>query len=321
MQASSIAIIDAGVIPCMRIMARIMVLHISAQFMQAGAQSMGWPSIICTEQTVHACSQAEQASMHAWAAACIAAMSPSGMPCIDIMSFDMASIIMASIALPTLCRCGPESPVVRHEPRSSRRRGSACGHGRPITPAATGIGRLDQVLSSGIHRRLIAVLGVLTGLFVATIASPAFAHDELLSTDPASGSVLESPPETLTLTFSGVLLSGDGTTDVVVTGADGADLTAGEPVLDGVRVTQPLEGSASGTVTVAWRVVSSDGHPISGEFAFAVGEDTSPATPAPSPAAGAGGELLPVWIGVGVIVVAGGVIALLLTRRRPSHED
>ena len=40
MQASSIAIIDAGVMPGIRSMARIMVLHMSAQFMHDGAQSI-----------------------------------------------------------------------------------------------------------------------------------------------------------------------------------------------------------------------------------------------------------------------------------------
>lgn len=40
MQASSIAIMDAGVMPCMRIIARIIVLHMSAQFMHDGAQSI-----------------------------------------------------------------------------------------------------------------------------------------------------------------------------------------------------------------------------------------------------------------------------------------
>ncbi|MDT0184097.1 hypothetical protein Q9S36_28285 [Microbacterium sp. ARD31] len=83
------AIIEAGVMPCIRIMERIIVLHMSAQFMHAGAHD-----IICVEQTVHACSQAEQASIQA----CITAMSIVSMPGIDIMSFDMASIIMVSIA-------------------------------------------------------------------------------------------------------------------------------------------------------------------------------------------------------------------------------
>ncbi len=102
MHASSIAIIAAGVMPCMRIMARIIVLHMSAQFMHAGAHD-----IICVEQTVHACSQAEQASIQA----CITCMSMVSMPGIDIMSFDMAPIIIASI-----CRILP-SPVGGQIPR------------------------------------------------------------------------------------------------------------------------------------------------------------------------------------------------------------
>ncbi|MDR2322431.1 MAG: hypothetical protein LBE60_12375 [Microbacterium sp.] len=88
MHASSIDIITAGVIPCGRIMARIMVLHMSAQFMQAGEQS-----IICVAHTVQACSQAEQASMHA----CMSAMSIACIPGIMSMLF-IESIIIASIS-------------------------------------------------------------------------------------------------------------------------------------------------------------------------------------------------------------------------------
>ncbi|MBB6391648.1 hypothetical protein [Microbacterium thalassium] len=82
---------DAGVMPCIRIIDRIMVLHMSAQFMHASAQSS-----MCAEHTTHACSHAEQASIQA----CITVMSIVSMPGIDIMSFDMAPIIMASIAPP-----------------------------------------------------------------------------------------------------------------------------------------------------------------------------------------------------------------------------
>lgn len=88
MQASSIAIMVAGVMPCIRSIDRIMVPHMSAQFMHAGEQS-----IICVEQTVHACSQAAQASMHA----CMTAMSIIAMS-VDCMFFDMAPIIIESIA-------------------------------------------------------------------------------------------------------------------------------------------------------------------------------------------------------------------------------
>ncbi|WP_248147646.1 hypothetical protein [Microbacterium aoyamense] len=71
----------------MRSIERIIVLHMSAQFMQAGAQSMP-----CVEQIVHACSQAEQASIHA----CMTAMSIFSMPGID--AFDIAPIIIESIS-------------------------------------------------------------------------------------------------------------------------------------------------------------------------------------------------------------------------------
>ena len=51
------------------------------------------------------------------------------------------------------------------------------------------------------------------------------------------------------------------------------------PLVEGTVVTQPLSGAASGLVTVLWKVVSSDGHPISGEFGFTV---TAPPTPTPT---------------------------------------
>lgn len=109
MQASSIAIMTGGVIPCMRSMLRIIVLHISAQFMHAGAQS-----IICIAQTVQACSHAAQASMHACAALIMGAMSMAGMPSIFIMSSDIAFIIIASITHPLSLGDGP---VARLRPR------------------------------------------------------------------------------------------------------------------------------------------------------------------------------------------------------------
>lgn len=110
MQASSIDIIAVGVMPCMRIMVRIIVWHMSAQFMHAGAQS-----IICVEQIVHACSHAEQASIHA----CIIDMSMLSIPGIDIMSFDIMSIIMASIPHSTSVQAvgGQGRPHSRHARR------------------------------------------------------------------------------------------------------------------------------------------------------------------------------------------------------------
>lgn len=112
------------------------------------------------------------------------------------------------------------------------------------------------------------------------VASPANAHDELISTDPAADSTVDALPEQLTLVFSGELATDPGATELQVTDAAGASLADGDPVVEGTNVTQTLAGAASGAITVLWKVVSSDGHPISGEFGFSV---TAPPTPTPTP--------------------------------------
>lgn len=111
-------------------------------------------------------------------------------------------------------------------------------------------------------------------------ASPVFAHDQLVSTDPAADAVLTALPTEITLSFSAELLGDGGSNVVEVTDAAGTSLIDGAAVVDGVNVTQALTGAASGPIAVIWRVVSSDGHPISGEFAFTV---DAPATPTSAP--------------------------------------
>lgn len=126
-------------------------------------------------------------------------------------------------------------------------------------------------------------------------ASPASAHDELVSTDPSTDAVLETLPERITLIFSADVLTDAGATVIEVTDADGTSLADGAPEPAGAEVTQALAGPASGAVTVKWRVVSSDGHPIDGSFAFTVPEaaptptatPTTPASTSPSPATSA----------------------------------
>ena len=326
MHASSIDIMVAGLMPCMRSMDRIIVLHMSAQFMHAGAHD-----IICVEHTVHACSQAEQASIQA----CITDMSMVSIPGIDIMSFDMASIIMESIAaiLP--------SPGRRADP-------PPCGHARPRNARIEGPDRLDRVMSHRVHKRLSAPVSALVAALLVAFAvvlgtaSPAHAHDELLGSDPAANATIDALPGQLTLTFSAEIADDEGASVVEVTDAAGTALAAGTPVVRDNLVTQALSGEASGAVTVLWKVVSSDGHPISGEFSFTVTaaptptaaptETTAPtpsataapsetATPTPTvtsePAASDGSSALP-WVIAGVLLVAliGAVVYLLVSRSR-----
>lgn len=139
-------------------------------------------------------------------------------------------------------------------------------------------------MSQGIHtvpRRLGALIAALLLAAASLVfsASPASAHDELLSTDPAADATLDALPEQLTFTFSAVIATDAGASEVQVTDASGASLADGAPVAADNVLTQPLAGEASGVVTVLWKVVSSDGHPISGQYAFTV---TPPATAEPT---------------------------------------
>ncbi len=139
--------------------------------------------------------------------------------------------------------------------------------------------RARRTLASTLAALVLALLALMVS------ASPAAAHDELVSTDPAAGSTVDALPAHLTLGYSAELLSQGSGTVVEVTDAAGTSLTDGQPMVDGAVVVQPLAGDAEGTVSVVWRVVSSDGHPISGEFSFEVAAAAPAETPTAEPAA------------------------------------
>ncbi|MGB5951216.1 MAG: copper resistance CopC family protein [Ornithinimicrobium sp.] len=105
-------------------------------------------------------------------------------------------------------------------------------------------------------------------LIVAGPVSASFAHDELLDSEPADGVEVQTPPDGVVLEFSGEIAPVG--TFVVIEGPLG-EVTDGEPVVEGSAVTQPLLADVPpGDYSVTWRVTSSDGHPISGEFGYTV---------------------------------------------------
>lgn len=122
----------------------------------------------------------------------------------------------------------------------------------------------------------IAALGVAAlaaiGLTLAS-ASPALAHDELID----SGLEFEGSTGELSavnLSFSNDIM--DVGTEIIVTDEGGADVSSAEPEVSGPTVRQALDAPLpAGAYQVAWRVVSSDGHPIQGGFVFEVAADGS----------------------------------------------
>ncbi|MGK0721663.1 copper resistance CopC family protein [Leucobacter sp. W1478] len=104
-------------------------------------------------------------------------------------------------------------------------------------------------------------------------AAPALAHDELVGFDVVSD---EGTGEVqgFSLQFNNEIL--DVGAEFIATDAEGADALDGPPVVDGRTVTQALQTpTTAGNVAIAWRVVSSDGHPISGALTLTVAQDGS----------------------------------------------
>ncbi|MGP4093291.1 copper resistance CopC family protein [Nonomuraea sp. KM90] len=128
-------------------------------------------------------------------------------------------------------------------------------------------------------------LAALTAILAAALlvfgsAAPALAHDALKSSSPAKGAKVKSLEE-VRLEFTAKVRM----PFVIVRGDGDAEHQRGKPELDGAVVTQAVDGPLpDGKYTIAYRVVSSDGHPIEGEIPFRV-EGAEPPSPSPSAAA------------------------------------
>lgn len=119
-------------------------------------------------------------------------------------------------------------------------------------------------------RPLVAGLAVAVVALCAT-AVPASAHDKLISSDPASDQRLIEAPAEVSLTFSADVL--DMGAAVVVSDAAGTEWVSAAPTVDGPTVTAVLDaGMPDAGYEIRWRVVSSDGHPITGVVPFTVGD-------------------------------------------------
>jgi copper transport protein len=173
---------------------------------------------------------------------------------------------------------------------------------------------------------------LLAGLFLALVAAaPAQAHAALVRTDPPPGSVLNSAPQTVTLTFSEqVRPIADR---IRVLAPDRSRVDTDEASVTGDQLTIKLRGGlGTGTYLVTYRVISADSHPIAGSFPFSVGAPSSN-PPGESDAANRRADpLVAVALGVarwagyaGLILLAGPLLFLTglwpkrLSRREPAR--
>lgn len=115
------------------------------------------------------------------------------------------------------------------------------------------------------------------------LAGPAAAHDAAESSSPAQGAALAAPPAEVSVTFNEKPL-GIGAS-FSVKDASGAEWAEGPvQITDNVAAQKLKDGAPAGKYTVAWRVVSSDSHPIEGTFSFTAARAASAGAAATAPA-------------------------------------
>jgi copper resistance protein C len=189
--------------------------------------------------------------------------------------------------------------------------------------------------------RLAAVV-TLTALAGILGAGQGEAHNSLVSADPADGASLPAGPQQVRLTFDQPVQREFAA--VTVTGPGNTRWDGGEAAVSGNSVTAPVRPlGPAGEYVVGYRIVSADGHPVSGTLTFrltAAGTST-PAEPPPSSAPDASGATdtpgasgatdaagatggaddgMPVWpwLTVAVLLLGGGVL-LALRLGRPNR--
>lgn len=179
-----------------------------------------------------------------------------------------------------------------------------------------------------IRRILLALATVLAlGGIAITVAGPAGAHSTVVSTDPADGAKIATGPARVGVTFNENLQPSFPSLTVV--GPDGNLWSKSKPVVDGPTVSVEVgELGPAGTYTMAYRVTSADGHPVSGTRTF---ELTQPGHGTPGPKANAasssgsgdsGGIPLWVFIVAAVVLFGGGLtFALFGGRSRRSGSN
>lgn len=104
-----------------------------------------------------------------------------------------------------------------------------------------------------------------------TSIESASAHAQLTSSVPTKNQTIKVLPSLVWLEFDGDLLSFEEKqiNRLTVTNAKKVRVDIGGPIVGGARISTKLKaGLPSGKYLVYYRVVSGDGHPVSGSYSF-----------------------------------------------------
>lgn len=170
---------------------------------------------------------------------------------------------------------------------------------------------------------------------VTLTPAPSSAHSRLIRTEPVGGTTVAAGPLAVRLLFDEGVQARFAV--VAVTGPSGTRVDRGRPEIAGTTIEQPVDRlGAAGSYLVAYRVLSADGHPVSGQFGFTFSPakysptarpqagsrpaagSTRPAAAARSAGAGAAEGHLLHYVGSVVAIVV--TLAIVAVERRRSRR-
>jgi methionine-rich copper-binding protein CopC len=132
-------------------------------------------------------------------------------------------------------------------------------------------------------KRLLTAVAVLSiALFSLGSLPIAQAHVSVIKTVPQYQSTIEELPSQITITFNSplVVLGSKNPNTITVLNPNKKSVTLQDATVDGAVISVPIDTSnpVAGAYTVRYRVVSIDGHGVSGSYSFAVstGEEAQP---------------------------------------------
>lgn len=135
----------------------------------------------------------------------------------------------------------------------------------PVSTSSAPVSTAARQIRAAVSLRLLLV-AALAGALTLLGGSPASAHAQLVRSSPADGATLAAVPPEVALTFNEAINPDFVTVKV---SSDSGEAGRGEPEVDGDTVYQPLDPTIEqGEYTVAYKVTSADGHPVSGTISF-----------------------------------------------------
>ena len=101
----------------------------------------------------------------------------------------------------------------------------------------------------------------------------AWAHGELVKSNPKARSTVSKLPKLVWVEFDGnlITIADKQTNFLTVKNSKERELSDGKPFVGGARISVKIKDrSAAGKIKVSWRVVSEDGHPVTSFLTFNV---------------------------------------------------